>query len=144
MFSTVRCTPRLNSPVSRRLAHHNAYFFSCCMLLLLLLILSLLLFALRRIDPEGPKTKLKSRKWSGYMSGSSLTAKKLSLKRNALNLCIIILSRWNRYWVSRLSPDRCEILRPSSFEKKLPKRSTGHESRMPEVERYECRLAVNT
>ena len=49
------------------------------------------------------------------MSGSSGAAKKLSPKRTALNLCKITLSRWKRNWVSRASPDRCEILWPRSL-----------------------------
>ena len=47
------------------------------------------------VKKPGVKTKfkkLKTNRWSGYMSGSSQAAKKLSPKRTALNLCRITLS----------------------------------------------------
>ena len=37
----------------------------------------------------------------------------------ALNLFKITLSRWKKNWVSRASPDRCEILWPSSLIKEI-------------------------
>ena len=53
------------------------------------------------------------------MFGSSEAAKKLSPKRTAFNLCKITLSRWKRNWVSRASPDRCEILWPRARQPQL-------------------------
>ena len=96
----------------------NLWWVEMCILLLLLL----LFFILQVVKRPGVKNwvkKLKSNRWSGYMSGSSGAAKKLSPKRTALNLCNITLSRWKRNWVSRASPDRCEILWSTSLIKEI-------------------------
>ena len=108
-----------------------------------------LLFSISSQIVKKPEVKTKFKKlitnrWSGYMSGSSEAAKKLSPKRTALNLCKITLSRWKRNWVSRAPPDRCEILWPSCLIKEIAEAFCGPwDSNAIAAEIYECQLAAS-
>jgi len=67
--------------------------------------IELLLLLILVWDPKGQKHETKIKSWNCSKSGSSSAETKLSCIKTELKRCIMTESRWNKYNISRKSPE---------------------------------------